>query len=76
MRLGAGREQVGDVIDLGAGIIVLKKPGTAVAAGDPVLELHYNDDRQLADAVRLAESAIEVGSTPPPAHPLVIEHVT
>jgi len=64
------------VIDLGAGIIVLKKPGTAVAAGDPVLELHYNDDRQLADAVRLAESAIEVGSTPPPAHPLVIEHVT
>ena len=56
MLLGAGREQVGDTIDPGAGIVIRKKPGAAVAPGEPILELRYNDDRRLAEALRLAEA--------------------
>jgi pyrimidine-nucleoside phosphorylase len=75
MLLGAGREQVTDVIDPGAGVLVRRKPGAAVAAGDPILELHYNDGRRLAEAVRLAEAAIELAGTPPDAVPMVLDQI-
>jgi pyrimidine-nucleoside phosphorylase len=77
MLLGAGREKVSDIIDPGAGIVIQAKPGAAVTPGTPILELHFNDDRGLADAIRLAESAVEITPTPalsPPA--LVLDHVT
>jgi pyrimidine-nucleoside phosphorylase len=75
MLLGAGREKVGDTIDLGAGILVDRKPGDAVRAGDAVLELRYNHDRRLEEAIQLAEAAIEIGSAPPEPRPLVLGHV-
>ena len=53
-----------------------KKPGDAVAEGEPVLELHYNDDRRLEDAVRLVASALVIEPTAPAARPLVLDHVT
>jgi pyrimidine-nucleoside phosphorylase len=71
MQLGAGRDQVDAVIDPATGIVVEKKPGAAVAAGDPILRLHYNDARRLPEATRLAESAIQIGPQPPVAAPLV-----
>ncbi len=76
MLLGAGREHVSDPIDLGAGVLIRKKPGDAVTVGEPILELHFNHDRRLDEAVRLAEVAIEVGPVPPTARPLVIDHIT
>jgi pyrimidine-nucleoside phosphorylase len=76
MLLGAGREQVSDTIDLGAGIMICQKPGARVAAGDPILELRYNDGRRLDEAVRLAEGAIEIGASAGERRELVIEHVT
>jgi pyrimidine-nucleoside phosphorylase len=76
MLLGAGREKVTDTIDPGAGIVIRRKPGERVAAGDPILELHYNDGRRLAEAMRLADAAIAVGETPPDAPPLILDHIT
>ena len=77
MLLGAGREKVSDTIDPGAGILIQAKPGAAVTPGAPILELHFNDDRGLADAIRLAESAIEISPAPAAAPPaLVLDHVT
>jgi pyrimidine-nucleoside phosphorylase len=77
MLLGAGREKVSDTIDPGAGIVIQAKPGAAVTPGTPILELHFNDDRGLADAIRLAESAVEITPTPAPSPPaLVLDHVT
>jgi pyrimidine-nucleoside phosphorylase len=75
MLLGAGREQVGDTIDPGAGIVIASKPGAAVAAGQPILELRYNDGRRLEEAVRLAESAITIGDAPADAAPLILDHI-
>jgi pyrimidine-nucleoside phosphorylase len=75
MLLGAGREKVGDTIDLGAGILVSRKPGEPVREGDAVLELLYNQDRRLKEAIELAEAAIEIGLAPPEPRPLVLGHV-
>ena len=76
MLLGAGRETVNDTIDPGAGIVIHAKPGEAVKSGAPILDLHYNEERQLAEAIALAESAIEVAVAPPAPAALVLDHVT
>ncbi len=75
MLLGAGREKAGDTVDLTAGITLRRKPGDRVTAGEPLLDLHYNDDRGLAGARQLLAQAIVIG-TAPPASPLVIDHIT
>ncbi len=71
MLLGAGRDRVDAVIDPASGIVLLKKPGDHVSKGEPILALHYNDGRSLDEAVRLAQSAIAFGPTPPAPSPLV-----
>ena len=72
MRLGAGRDRADAPIDHGAGVWLARRPGEAVRAGEPVLELLYNDDSNLAEALTLARRAIAVGDAPPPAAPLVL----
>jgi pyrimidine-nucleoside phosphorylase len=75
MALGAGRQRMEDGIDHGAGILIARKPGEPVAAGEVILELLCNDDRGLADASRLAEAAISLSNEPPALRPLVIDTV-
>ena len=75
MALGAGRERVEDRVDHGAGVLISKKPGDAVRAGDTVLELLYNDARGLPQAVAFAEQAIHIASDPPVVKPLVLGRV-
>jgi len=70
--LGAGRQRIEDRIDHGAGVLIAKKPGEQVAAGDTILELLYNDDRGLAEATGLANAAVTIASTPPALRPLVL----
>jgi pyrimidine-nucleoside phosphorylase len=59
--LGAGRDKKGDQVDLSAGLLLLKKPGDAVEAGEPVVELHYNDAARLPAAVAQATQAVVIG---------------
>lgn len=66
---------MGDSIDPGAGIMIATKPGAAVEAGHPILELRYNDGRRLEEAVRLAESAIAIADAPADAAPLILDHI-
>ena len=54
MALGAGRDKKSDPVDLSAGIILHKKPGEPIAAGDPIMELRYNDEARLQNALSLA----------------------
>jgi len=75
MLLGAGRDTATDVIDPGVGITVRAKPGDRVAVGDAVLELHFRTDRGLADAARLAASAIAIGDAAPPPSPLILDEI-
>lgn len=70
--LGAGRDKKGDDVDLSAGIILLKKPHDAVTAGEPVMQLRYNDPSRLAGALPLVTQAIVIGDQPPADQPLVL----
>jgi pyrimidine-nucleoside phosphorylase len=70
--LGAGRDKKSDPVDLSAGLLLHKKPGEAVAAGERVLELCYNDESRLSAAVALASQAVVIGDTAPAEAPLVM----
>ena len=70
--LGAGRARLEDRIDHGAGILIHRKPGEPVSAGEPILELLYNDDRGLDEAATLARRAITVAERAPAVRPLVL----
>ena len=70
--LGAGRDKKGDAVDLAAGIMLLKKPGEAVSAGDTLIELRYNDGSRLDAAVALAKQAAVIDDTAPLDQPLVM----
>lgn len=71
MLLGAGRIRADADIDSSAGVRLLKKPGDVVNSGDHVLELHFNNDTELSDAIAMARSAIVVHREPPQPTPLV-----
>ena len=70
--LGAGRDKKGDAVDLSAGILLHKKPGDAISAGEPIMELRYNDESRLKNALGLATQAAVIGDKAPPDAPLVI----
>ena len=70
--LGAGRDKKSDPVDLSAGILLHKKPGEPVAAGEPVMELRYNDESRLSGAVALVSQAVVIGDQPPAEAPLVM----
>ena len=63
--LGAGRDKKSDPVDVSAGIILHKKPGERIAAGDPIMELRYNDASRLDNALSLARQAIVIGDGAP-----------
>jgi thymidine phosphorylase len=75
-RLGAGRARKEDPVSAGAGVICHAKPGEAVAAGDPVLELLADDaDRFTAAEAALAD-AWSIGDEAPEPRPLVLDRIT
>ena len=74
-RLGAGRARKEDPVSAPAGVVCLRKPGEAVAAGDVVLELHTEDVTRLPRALAALEGAIEITDAPPQAAPLVLERI-
>ena len=75
MVLGAGRSRVEDKIDHGTGAVIHHKPGAAVAAGEPILDLLYNDDANLQDAIEFAREAIVISPDAPKVRPLVLDTV-
>jgi pyrimidine-nucleoside phosphorylase len=73
--LGAGRSRVGDGIDHGVGVVALARPGDAVAAGQPLLELHHRDGRGVDAALALCRAATAIGDEPPPHRNTVLGEV-
>ena len=73
--LGAGRDRVEDPVDAGVGIMVLAKPGDALEAGQPVLEIHYGDRRRCDAAVALVGRAMTVGDERPVVGPVLVGEV-
>jgi len=68
MMLGAGRATKDDVIDLSVGIVLRKKIGDCVAAGEPLAEIHANR-QNTDDVIAILQEAILIAADPvrPPA---------
>lgn len=73
--LGAGRETKDSVIDYAAGIIMHKKTGDAVKAGDVIATLYTSKQESLTQAAQLYKSAVSVGSVKPVTEPLIYARI-
>jgi len=73
MRLGAGRERKGDPIDHGVGLLLHKKVGDEVQAGEPLATIHARDSESWTRASQEVLAACAIGDEPVPAPPLVWE---
>jgi pyrimidine-nucleoside phosphorylase len=71
MLLGAGRETVDSRIDPAVGLVLHKKVGDLVIAGEPLMTLHVNDEGRLDEARGLLEGAVRLAPEAPPAQPLI-----
>jgi len=74
-RLGAGRAHKEDPVSATAGVLLRAKPGDAVAVGQPILELHTEDDSSIPRALAALDGAIQVRDEPYAATPLVLDRV-
>ncbi|MGE5674025.1 MAG: pyrimidine-nucleoside phosphorylase [Mycobacterium leprae] len=64
MMLGAGRETKDSVIDMAVGLVLKKKVGDRVEAGESLVDLHINDDSRLAAVQERLLNAFTIGATP------------
>jgi pyrimidine-nucleoside phosphorylase len=73
MLLGAGRETVDSKIDHGVGIVLERKVGERVEAGDTLCTLYYNSDEHLEEATQMVEDSFRIAAAAPEAKPLIYE---
>jgi len=62
--LGGGRERKEDSIDPAVGIVLHKKVGDAVSAGDPLATIHYNAETRGARAQQLLTESYQISDAP------------
>ena len=74
--LGAGRIKKEDSIDFAAGIIMHKKLGDAVKAGEPICTLYADDDTLFAAAEEMYVGGLTIGAEKPEVPPLIYARVT
>ena len=64
--LGGGREKKEDAVDPAVGIVVHRKLGEAVAAGEPLCTIHYNSETQADEAAALLRKSFRIAEVRPP----------
>jgi len=74
--LGAGRTTKEDTIDPAVGIMMKKRVGDPVKAGETLADFYINDDTRLEEAVRLFKEGIVVSHEKPEDRPLLYGVVT
>jgi pyrimidine-nucleoside phosphorylase len=62
--LGGGRERKEDSVDLAVGIVLHKKVGDSVSAGEPLATIHYNSKDLAARAKQLLDSSYQISDSP------------
>ncbi len=73
MMFGAGRQRIEDTIDHSAGIILNKKAGDYIKAGEQIAMFYYNDDKRLKEAEEVFLSGIEIGTKKVKTKDLILE---
>ncbi|PWR07145.1 thymidine phosphorylase [Micromonospora acroterricola] len=75
-RLGAGRARKEDPVSVPAGVVLHKRPGDAVRAGEALYELRAEDPARIPAALAEAARAVRIAPTAPAPAPLVIERIS
>ncbi len=75
VELGAGRARKEDAVDPAAGLVLRKKSGDPVRAGEVLAELHGASEARLDAGERRLRAAITLGETAPAKPALVLERV-
>ena len=75
-RLGAGRARKEDPVSATAGVVCRAEEGQAVRAGQPLLELHTDNDSLLPGALAALEGGFEIVAEAGAAPTAVLDRVT
>ena len=73
--LGARRSNVGDRIDPAVGVVLHAKPGSRVARGQPLADIHHRDGRGVTEAMSLCSAAFTITGEPPTLRPVILGDV-
>jgi len=76
MHLGGGRAKKGDPIDHAVGVVLHKKVGDWVEAGEPLCEIHANDPDRLKEAEERLLAAYQLSDTAITPPPLIHKIIT
>lgn len=74
--LGAGREKLNDTIDYSAGIVLHKKTGNKISAGEKIAALYSNDKSRFEAAAEMFEAAITITAAKPEIKPLIYKIIS
>jgi pyrimidine-nucleoside phosphorylase len=75
VELGAGRARKEDAVDPAAGLLLRKRVGDEVRAGEPLAELHAASEGRLDAGEARFEAAVVIGDVPPAPVGLVLERL-
>ena len=75
VELGAGRARKEDRVDPAAGLLLRKRVGDEVRAGEVLAELHAADETRLSAGEARLRAAAVLSDEPPLAQPLVLERL-
>jgi pyrimidine-nucleoside phosphorylase len=64
-QLGAGREKISDKIDYSVGIRFMKKFGEPVTKNEPLMVVHYNDEKKFLEVKEKLNSVYKIIPTKP-----------
>jgi thymidine phosphorylase len=63
--LGGGRERKEDSVDPAVGIVLHKKVGDGVSAGEPLATIYYNSEERAGRSRQLLEQSYQIADSPP-----------
>ncbi|MGZ4406894.1 MAG: thymidine phosphorylase [Gaiellaceae bacterium] len=75
LHLGAGRRGKDDPVDHAVGVVCVKKRGDEVEAGEPLAEIHAQDELSAGEAAKDVLAAYELADEPPRARSIVLDTI-
>jgi pyrimidine-nucleoside phosphorylase len=73
--LGAGRSSMDAVIDPAVGFELLKKEGDRIEPGEPLVRIHFTDERKVDAVVERLRQAVGLSREPVDVPPLVVDRI-
>ena len=75
LHLGAGRREKDDPVDHAVGVVCVKKRGDAVELGEPLAQIHAQDETSADEAAADVLAAYELADEPPRPRSIVLDTI-